>query len=173
MSEQLVKAAQGGSDEALVLLLEPLEKKLYCTALSMVGSCQDAEDVWQNTALKCWQQIRGLKNPGLFRIWITRILINEANTLLRKRARQPVLQKELPETNAPEQDVEKYLAVYQYLEDLPSAQREAVVLRFWMDLSLDEIALALDVPLSTAKTRLYQGIKSLGVALREEGVANE
>ena len=173
MSEELVRAAQRGSEEAYANLLGPLEKKLYCTALSIVGNRHDAEDVWQNTAFKAWQQIRKLNNPSLFRLWLTKILLNESTTLLRKRARQPIPQEHVPEVVAPKQDDDKFMAVQQYLRSLPDVQREVVVLRFWMDLSLDEIALAVNVPLSTAKTRLYQGMRSLGDVLRKEGVANE
>jgi len=75
---------------------------------------------------------------------------------------------------APEHDVEQFLGVQKQLHQLPEHQRQAVVLRFWLDMPLDEIALTLDVPLSTAKTRLYQGIKAMGNKLREEeGAANE
>lgn len=173
MSDDLVRAAQRGSGQALTDLLVPLEKKLYCTALSVLGSTHDAEDAWQNTVFKAWRQIRKLRNPQLFRLWITRILLNEATTILRKRARSPVPRDYLPETAAPRPDIEQFLVVQEQLQLIPEHQRQAVVLRFWLDLSLDEIALAMEVPLSTAKTRLYQGIQSLRENMRKEGLAND
>lgn len=173
MSEDLVRAAQRGSEGAFAALLEPLEKKLYCTALSMVKSTHDAEDVWQNTVFQAWWQIRKLRNPALFRLWITRILINEATAVLRKRARNPIPSEHLPEEAVGQPDIERFLVVQQQLEQLPEHQRQAVILRFWLDLPLDEIALAMDVPLSTAKTRLYQGMRVLGENMRKEGLGNE
>jgi len=173
MSEELVIAAQRGNESAFAELMLPLEKKLYCTAMSVVGNRHDAEDAWQNTVLKAWQQIKRLQNPKLYKLWITRILLNEATTILRKRARTPVPQEHMPETAAPMQDMEQFMVVQQYLRLIPENQRQAVVLRYWLDLSLDEIALALDVPLSTAKTRLYQGMKTLSEKLRKEEAASE
>ena len=173
MSEELVRAAQRGSEEAFTELLAPLERKLYCTALSVVGNRHDAEDAWQNTVLKAWKEIGKLHNPKLFRLWVTKIILNEANTLLRKRARNPIPHEHMPETEAPQHDLEQFLVVQEHLKLIPEGQRQAVVLRFWLDLSLDEIALALDVPLSTAKTRLYQGMKTLSEKLRKEEAASE
>lgn len=173
MSEELIQAAQRGSESAFTELLAPLERKLYCTAFSIVGNSHDAEDAWQNTVLKAWQQLRKLKSPKMFNLWVTRILLNEATNILRKRSRTPVPYEYLPEMEAPAQDVEQFLAVQEQLQRIPEHQRQAVVLRFWLDLSLDEMALALDVPLSTAKTRLYQGIKAMGEKVRQEGIANE
>lgn len=173
MSEELVLAAQRGSEQAFTQLLTPLEKKLYCTAFSVVGNSHDAEDAWQETVIKAWKQIKKLKNPKLFRSWVTRILLNEAVTILRKRARNPVPHEQLPETIDQEPDIAQFLAVQAQLQLLPEHQRQAVVLRFWLDLSLDELALALDVPLSTAKTRLYQGMKALSRNMQKEGLANE
>jgi len=173
MSEELVIAAQHGNEAAFAELMLPLEKRLYCTAMSAVGNRHDAEDAWQNTVLKAWQQIKRLQNPKLFRLWVTRILLNEATTILRKRARNPIPHEHMPEIVAPTQDTEQFMVVQEYLRLIPESQRQAVVLRYWLDLSLDEIALALDIPLSTAKTRLYQGIRTLSEKLRKEEAASE
>lgn len=173
MSEELVRSAQRGSEDAFGILLAPLEKKLYCTALSIVGNPHDAEDAWQNTVFKAWRQIRKLQNPALFRLWVTRILLNEATTILRNRARNPVPRAYLPEAKGVQPDIEQLLVVQEQLQLIPEHQRQAVIMRFLLDLSLDEMALAMDVPLSTAKTRLYQGIKAMRENMRKEELANE
>jgi RNA polymerase sigma-70 factor (ECF subfamily) len=172
MGDELVRAAQRGSEQALAELLQPLERKLYCMALGVVGNPHDAEDAWQNTVLKAWRQIRKLKNPALFRLWVTRILLNEANNILRQRARSPIPSAELPEGAAPQPVIEQFLGVQAHLQLIPEQQRQAVILRFWLDMPLDEIALTMDVPLSTAKTRLYQGIKSLRANMQTEGLGD-
>lgn len=172
ISEQLVKAAQRGNENAFAELLKPMENKLYAMAFSTVGNRHDAEDAWQNAVLKAWQQIRSLRNPLFFRSWITRILLNEATAILRKRARNPIPSVDLPEETTHQPDVEQFLVVQKMLQLLPKEQRQALILRFWADMPLAEIALTLDVPLSTAKTRLYQGIKLLRARMEKEGMTN-
>lgn len=173
LTEELVKAAQRGDESALLELLAPLEKRLYCTALSALNNAHDAEEAWQNTVIKVWRQIRKLRNPALFRVWLTRILLNETTNLLRLRARMPLPYERLPEAVAPDSDFERFVAVREQLQLIPEPQRQAVILRFWLDLSLDEIALALEIPLGTAKTRLYQGIKSLRANMEKEELSDE
>lgn len=97
-------------------------------------------------------------------------MLNEARTLLRARSRAPVASAvaELPGHNPGAAPDEDHVAVHAALRRLDRRQREAVVLRFWLDLSLAEIARVTRVPLSTAKTRLYRGMEALH-ALIEEG----
>lgn len=166
---QLARAAGNGDREAFLSLIEPLEDRLYQTALGIVGNRHDAEDVWQNTVLQAWRKIGTMRQP-VFKTWMTRILINEAKQVIRRRGYSPVVQEHLPEEVAEGTDVATRLAVRQCLAKLSADQRQALVLRFWLDLSLEEVASAMNVPLSTAKTRLYQGLANVR-GLMKEGVA--
>ena len=166
MTEIVLAAAKRGDKEAFFSLIEPLENRLYQTALGIVGTRQDAEDVWQSTVLQAWRSIRQLREP-YFKTWVTRILINEAKQVLRKGARLPKLYESVPEIPTEDVDVSAKLMVHTLLQSLPSEQREVIILRFWLDLSLEEIAHAVQVPLSTTKTRLYQGLASLKHRMKE------
>jgi RNA polymerase sigma-70 factor, ECF subfamily len=163
---QLVQAVRKGDRDAFLDLIEPLEDKLYQTALGIVGNRHDAEDVWQNTVLQAWRNIGTLRQP-VFKTWITRILLNEAKQALRRRGNAPILQEWLPEEGAEDTDVPTRLAVHQCLAELAPEQRQAVILRFWLDLSLEEMAESMGVPLSTAKTRLYQGLANVKSRMKE------
>lgn len=165
---KLVKAAKRGDKEAFVGLLKPLEARLFQTALAIVGSRQDAEDVWQNTVLLAWSHINKLRQPRYFKTWITRILLNEAKSCLRRRTDTPMPNEELLEAGVFAADIENKLLVRSYLDMLPLEQREAILLRYWLDLPLKEIAKVMGVPLSTAKTRLYQGMRSLQSIMEED-----
>lgn len=159
-------AAKRGDKEAFFSLIEPLETRLYQTALGIVGTRQDAEDVWQSTVLQAWRNIRQLREPH-FKTWVTRILINEAKQVLRKGALVPKPYEFIPEVASEDIDVPSKLMVHALLQDLPREQREVIILRFWLDLSLEEIAETVRVPLSTAKTRLYQGLANLKHRMKE------
>lgn len=162
----MLKAAKRGNQEAFLKLIEPLENRLYQTALGIVGNTHDAEDVWQNTVLNAWRHIRGLREPH-FKTWITRILLNESKNILRKRGRTPTPIAVLPEV-AETRELTEVLALKDSLLALSHEQREAILLRFWLDLPLAEIATLVGVPLSTAKTRLYQGLAALKAHMKED-----
>lgn len=164
---ELVARARQGDAEAFLQLVKPHERQLYYIAVGMVTDAQEAEDVWQNTVLRAWQGIRKLRKPESFRQWLTRLLFNEAKRSLRKRKLAPTPLAVLPERLVPRAEVEEYLLIHACLQRLPEKQRQAVMLRYWLDMSLQEIGEALGVPLSTAKTRLYQGVASLKVMLQE------
>lgn len=168
MEEQLlnIAAAKRGDREAFLRLIEPIEDTLYQTAFGIVGNKHDAEDVWQNTVLLAWRKIKTLREPFV-KTWVTRILLNEAKQFLRRKGHAPVVQNMLPEGEVNDVDVPTKMLVHHCLQQLTPEQRQAVVLRFWLDLTLEEIAEAMQVPLSTAKTRLYQGLGNLKSQLRE------
>lgn len=162
----MLTAAKRGSQEAFLALVEPLERQLYQTALGIVRNAHDAEDAWQNTVLNAWRHIRQLRGAH-FKTWLTRILLNEAKTILRKRGRTPVPLPILPQ-EVVSLDRTEAMAVHGYLDSLSEQQREVILLRFWMDLPLNEIATLTGVPLSTAKSRLYQGVAKLKAQMKED-----
>lgn len=156
----ILTAAKKGDREAFISLIEPLESKLYQTALGIVGNRQDAEDIWQSTVLKALRSIGSLRQP-VFKTWITRILLNEAKQHLRKKYYTPIPLQQLPEDGVRDEDIATKLLVQNCMQKLSLEHRQAVILRFWLDLTLEQMAEAMHVPLSTAKTRLYQGIGNL------------
>lgn len=162
----LLAAAKKGDRDAFLALIEPLENKLYQTALGIVGNKYDAEDIWQNTVLNAWRGITRLRQC-YFKTWITRILLNEAKQLLRRKGYGPIPQAQLPDSGVNDADVSTRILVHSCLQQLTHEHRQAVMLRYWLDLTLEEIAGVMEVPLSTAKTRLYQGQQNIKKMLEE------
>lgn len=158
----LLQAAQLGDQDAFRRLVEPLGGQLYRVAFSVTGHAQDAEDARQNALIRAWQHLPDLREPHTFRGWLTRVVLNEAKTLVKKRASSPVAAEELPEV-AVESLVNSadWLTLQSFLRLLPTEQREVIVMRFWLDLPLQQIADTVKVPLSTAKARLYRGMEAL------------
>lgn len=162
----LVKKAQAGCEDSFRTIVLQVERRLYHVGLSIVGSRHDADDLWQETIIRAWRYLPKLRHPERFRSWIAAILVSESKRVLSKRQTLPVSSDYLPEqivTQVPD----RYLYIHECLEKLPQQQREAVVLRFWADLTLQEMASLLSIPLNTAKTRLYQGIAALESMLGE------
>lgn len=89
--EDMRKATQG-DDVAFLRCVERVEKRLFQTAVGILGNRHDAEDAWQNALLNAWRSRRRLRKPEAFNTWLTTILLNEARLIFRKRAREPVPQ---------------------------------------------------------------------------------
>lgn len=168
MDSALLQAAKQGDQSAFADLIQPLELPLYHLALSLVTNQHDAEDVWQEAVIKAWLNIRRLRAETDLRPWLCRIVINESHNIQRQRRKQPVLLEQYPPQEVQIQPVEQCLVVHDYLRQLPLEQRMALVLRFWLDLSIQDIASLTKVPLSTAKSRLYHGMQRVKQLAEEE-----
>ena len=120
------------------------------------------------------ERLDSLREPQRLRTWFTRILVNECLDMLRRRKRRggdasldadPGLMPALPD--GAERSTEA-LAVYQAVEELPPKLRTVVLLRFFEDMTLAEVAESAGCTLSTAKSRLYRALGILRLKLGEE-----
>ncbi|MEW6724915.1 MAG: RNA polymerase sigma factor [Bacillota bacterium] len=158
-----VSAAQHGNQAAFLGLIEPLAR-LYQTALGIVGN--ECPGCLAEHSLSGLAQATCAARSAFFQTWLTRILLNQAKAVLRNR-RRPRPGTVLPEPAVVTLPSDQQLEVRACLMQLSQEQRTAVLLRFWLDLPLSEIARAQGVPLSTAKTRLYEGIRRLRTLMKE------
>ena len=83
----LVKQAQRGDADAFVALIEKYKMDLYKVAKACLKNEEDVADVMQETTLSAWEHIGELKKAAYFKTWLTRILINNCNNVLRERKR--------------------------------------------------------------------------------------
>ena len=139
------------------------QQELYRLAYSYTRSREDALDAVQEAVLKAIDKISTLRDPERLRVWLTRILVNECLTRLRRR-RPAVPLEDWQEPAAPERDLRRALA------ELDPKLRTVVVLRFFEDMKLEEISQVMGLPLSTVKSRLYRALAALRLDLsgREE-----
>ncbi len=147
------------------------QNKFYRLAYSYVQEEQAALDVVQNAICRALEGCFGLKNPLALKTWFYRILVNESLQYLRKRKKETTLTEEHTATltysePAFEEDKRAYEAVIQ----LPEAMKNVVLLHYYEDLTLKQIAEITDTPLSTVKTRLYSALKKLKLTLKEEAL---
>ena len=129
------------------------EQTLYRVARTMLGSEHDCADAAQQAILRAWEQLGTLRNPRYFKTWLTRILINECNAMLRQRQRLAPYEPEIAESipaPAPEDNSDLYAA----LLALDEKYRLPVVLYYLEGFKTREIAALLGVPEGTVKSRL-------------------
>lgn len=180
--EELVEACQAGEASAFDVLVARWEDRIRGAAFRFLGSEEEARDVAQEAFLKAYRALDGFKREARFSSWLYQIATNLCRDRLRwRKARATVSLEALEETGpvmvetrpgAHERLLERDLAraVRRAIDTLPEEQREVVILKEYQELTFLEIAQALDVPVSTVKTRLYRGLGQLRLRLEREGV---
>lgn len=166
MNELAIRARQGDK-EAFIALVRQLETQMYGIAKAIVKKDEDCADAMQETALKAYEALPSLKSPAYFKTWLLRILINECNAMLRIRSRHVVM-ADVPEQRQPQRqqtahDLEE--AIYR----LEEVSRTIVVLHYYRDIPLREIAGMLDMSEGAVKTRLHRARVALLGMLSESG----
>lgn len=169
----LVLRAQTGDREALDALLGSVQEPLYRYALSLVGERQLAEDVLQETFVRVYRKLGYLREPALFRPWAYRIATREAFRHLKRERRwsEQVRDEEalnaLPAPPAREEFAPALSGrLRETVAGLSPASRAVVVLYYLHEMSLQETADVLGVPLGTVKSRLAYGLGALRRQLR-------
>lgn len=163
----LVKRAQNGDKDAFVQLMEKNKLSLYKIAKSYLKSEEDIADVMQDTILSAYEHIRDLKWAAYFKTWITRILINHCNDLLKQQKRLiPILFEDDRTAAAPVSD----RGFYKLLEELPEDLRILFLLYYGEGFHIREIAQILDMNENTVKSKLQRGRKRLKESICKEAV---
>lgn len=173
----LVLRAQSGDREALEGLLTSVQGPLHRYVTRLLGNPAAADDVLQETLLRIYRKLRWLDEPSLFRPWAYRIASREAfrflarQKLMRSRFADEALES-IPEPAAPPvaaADVDRILS--RHLELISSASRAVLLLHYRHDLTIDEVAGALELSPGTVKSRLAYGLRRLRDL--QKGPANE
>lgn len=141
------------------------EAMLYHVARSILKNDSDCGDAVQETLLKAYEKLHTLKQEQFFRTWITRILINECNGILRKRKRVISYEEYMQETRVFEE--KKYTHLYMAILKLPEELRILVTLYYIEGFSQKEIAEILDMQEGTIKSRLSRARRFLREILTE------
>jgi RNA polymerase sigma-70 factor, ECF subfamily len=183
--EELVEACRAGETSAFDVLVGRWEDKIRGAAWRVLGSEEEARDVAQEAFFKAYRGLDAFKREARFSSWLYQIALNLCrDRLRRRRTRASVSLEELeeagpvlvePRPGAHELALQNALAsvVRRAVAALPEEQREVVILKEYEGLTFLEIAQALDVPVSTVKTRLYRGLGQLRLRLEREGFRGE
>lgn len=173
-----------GEEAAFNWIVQRWEGKIYSLAWRMLGSREDAQDVVQETFLSVFKAIRGLRDPGSFSTWIYRIALNHCRARRKSRASEHqrgeytsdqtkagegILSK-IPAVERGAEKLETIDVIRKALAGLNEDHRSAIVLEEYLGLSLEELASVMDCPLSTAKSRLYNGLKGVQRNLKRMGI---
>ncbi len=174
--EELVARAKAGDLDSFNQLVSRWERPIYALAYRTLGREEDARDVVQEAFLRAYRGLKGFKGEAKFSSWLYRITLNLCRDWSRRERRAPIVQ--VPEGTDPVELADEQVQTTESVEDLvarremseavskamaelPEEQRTAILLKEYHGLTFQEIAAMLDCPLSTVKTRLYQGLSVL------------
>jgi RNA polymerase sigma-70 factor (ECF subfamily) len=182
--EELVARTVAGDSDSFNQLILRWERPIYALAYRVIGRDEDARDVCQETFLRAFRALPGFKGQAKFSSWLYRITLNLCRDGFRRQRRTPVVSApegvdivELASAQGPVESIEDLVArsqlsktVAEAMRFLPEEQRTAIILKEYHGLTFQEIADLQGCPLSTVKTRLYQGLSVLRRQLEARGM---
>ena len=164
----LLMKAKKGNDKAFIKLMDEEKVKLYKMAYIYMKNEDDALDVVQETVTKAYASIHSLKEEKYFSTWMMKILINTALEMLRKNQKLIPLNEELDKQMAGTWHDEK-LDLLNALEQLDEKYKTVILLKYYRDLTVKDIATILECPEGTVKTNLHRGLQQLKTYLSKGG----
>jgi RNA polymerase sigma-70 factor (ECF subfamily) len=166
----LVLLAQSGDRAALEQLLRDVYSPLRRYITRLVGAAL-ADDILQETSLQIFRKLPFLREPAVFRPWTFRIASRIAFSHLKRARRWQPLDDAPPEhlttlnSSLDEPPDEGFLTL---IDNVSPASRAVLLLRYQHDLTLEETAAILEIPIGTAKSRLHYGVTTLRKYLTSE-----
>ena len=171
--DEAVRRCQDGDRDAFRHLVEAYKNPLYGTAVLMTGNPAIAEEHVQEALLNAWRGIRGFQRGRPFKPWLIRILVNDVLSRQRRRALRTVPLEDSPEPGSGSDEAEAIAnreTLRQALDQLTPEHREVVVLRYFADLTVAEVARSAGIREGTAKSRLHRALRQMRELLDPSGV---
>lgn len=166
--KDIVLKAIKGDAQSLCKLIEDKKNSIYKIAYSYVNNREDALDIVQEVVYKVYCSITGLRQPEYFNTWVTRITINCSINHINKSKKVVYVSEYFDEDVSDEfNGTEEIMDLRTALEKLEIKYKTVVILRYFEDMTLEEISRTLEIPLNTVKTHLYRALKILRIKLEE------
>ncbi len=177
MDSHWLEQCREGDSQAIEKLVHTYQKDVYRLALSILDNPDDAEDCTQETFLAALRALDSFREDASFKTWLFRIAINICRSRLRRRKNRRQLQELLqilfhlrgdevhPEKKAVQNETDADL--WHSICSLDDKHRIPLVLRYYHDLPISDIAAILDVPAGTVHSRLNHARTQLRLLLKE------
>ena len=164
-----------GETAAFETLVRRYQQVLFNVALRLTGNVEDARDVTQNAFVRAFLHLDTFDPSRKFFSWLYRIAVNEGLNARRDRRQHEPLEEtfEADPTDDPVERIEASERVETALLGLSREYREVIVMRYFAELSYEEIAEAIGIPEKTVKSRLFSARQRLGEILRDRSVGSE
>ncbi len=141
--------------------------KIYRLAFSYVKNQSDAEDIVNESIKKALYSINSLKNDCYMATWVYRIVVNTANTYLKSKSKIVYID-DITEENIITEDKYRDTDLYNQVMKLNTKYRIIIILKYYEDMTFEQIADILNENISTVKTRLYNALNKLKLEFSKE-----
>ena len=164
----LLKAAKKGDSEAFFQLFSKHKEKLYRIALSYLKNEQEALEAIQEVTFRSFKNIKKVREPKYFSTWITRIMMNYCIDELKRRKRFIPGETDLLTESITEEN-DNRIGMESAIQTLEPNLQEVIILKYFQDFTIDQIAEQLDRPVGTIKTWLNRALQLLRKQITREG----
>ena len=165
----MVRAAADGDREAFAALAAPRVDRLFATASLILRDRGRAEDAVQDALVRAWRDMRTLRDAHRFDAWLRRLLVYACYDESRRQRRHAANVRLVPDQAHATSDSSGALAdrdeMDRALRQISTDHRAVIVHHYYLDLSVAELADALDIPVGTAKSRLHHARNALRSAM--------
>jgi RNA polymerase sigma-70 factor (ECF subfamily) len=166
----LVHSARAGDRVAFADLLRPEYRTALRLAYGLLQDVDEAEDAVQEAAFSAWRRIGNLREGSSLRPWFLGIVANQCRTVKRSRW-WSVTKAEPPDTEAPATDLVASIDLRRALRRIGYDERLVLVLRYYLDMSFEDIATTLGISPKAARTRVERAIHRLRPIVQTQGAA--
>lgn len=180
----IIEKVLSGDTSAFEMLILKYQSRLFATSMNVVKNRELAEDIIQEAIMKGFQKLDTLKNRDQFYPWVKRIALNIALNHFEKEKRvvdvenedddisffDNITSGESPEDLTLKEELHKY--VRGFVDALPDKLRVVIVLREIEDMSYEEIAEMMNIPLGTVRSRLFNARQIIKDRLINQGLAD-
>lgn len=181
--DKYVAKAMSGDQDAYKKLMDKYQKPLYFHVLKMVRNHEQVEDLVQEAFMKAFNNLESYNTNYAFSTWLYRITTNHTIDYLRKRKLQTTSISEPIQTKDGEMEIqisderetdraiirkERKQIIHQAITDLPDKYRKVIEMRHLQELSYQEIAEQLDLPLGTVKAHIFRAREMLYKELKDK-----
>lgn len=169
----LVIRARGGDRDAFTELVSRSIGRLTAVARMILRDEYAAQDAVQDAFIEAWRSLPGLRDPDSYEAWLRRLLVRACFKGVRRTKRVEAVEIRLtPGDEPPIPGRERDFAIHDQLERglarIPADQRAVVVLVYYLDLPLADVAQTMGIPLGTTKSRLNRATQALRAALEAD-----
>jgi len=171
----LIISQQPGWRDILSMLLQRHHAALFTRCHIYLKNREDAEDAAQETELRVFRAIRNFRGDSSFRTWLFAIADRQCYDMVRKRVKHMIddhmralIEIHESSVNKMADETESHTIVNLVLTKLPEQERDIIMLRYYVDLSLHDISSTLGIGLSASKMRLYRALEKFAAQLHRE-----
>ena len=171
MQRELVERARGGDKEAFGQLVKAGFPRLKGVAYLVLRDVDRAEDAVQEAYVAAWQDLRALRDPDAWDAWIRRLLVRTCYRFAKKERRRTEVELHVRPDPArtgstdASADVADREWVLSELARIDVEKRSVIVLHYYLDLPMREVAEILDIPYGTAASRLHRGLELMRASM--------